>query len=92
MRPLARPSSPAQLTASHSNALAPPCIAIEDWDALFLAVKTRLTLIGQPQDTPEAHTPYAELLQQTRASVLECVEALDQLHVIARDELAKRHR
>ncbi len=59
-------------------------ISIDEWGALLSAVKARLRLtageVVRPgfNDTPQA----------VRASVLECVDALDQLHVMLRDALS----
>lgn len=67
-------------------------IAIEDWDVLFTAVKTRLTLAAQPQGNPATQPMLADAAQVERicATVLDCVAALDQLHMTVRDELARR--
>ena len=78
-----------QSTRIHPGATALPSVAIEDWDVLFSAVKARLTLIGQPQNAACAEPPTANALELVRASVLECVQALDQLHATARQELAR---
>jgi hypothetical protein len=59
-------------------------ISIDEWGALLSAVKARLRLtageVVRPgfNDTPQA----------VRASVLECVDALDQLHVMLGDALS----
>ena len=59
-------------------------ISIDEWGALLSAVKARLRFtageIVRPgfNDTPQA----------LRASVLECVDALDQLHVMLGDALS----
>lgn len=51
-------------------------ISIDDWDALLCAVKDRLR-----QTVGESLTqPMNGSAMPVRASVLECVEALDQLH------------
>lgn len=81
-----------QATSTKPCPVVPPSVAIEDWDALFSAVKARLTLIGQPQNAACAEPPTANALELVRASVLECVQALDQLHATARQELAGRDK
>ena len=67
-------------------------ISIEDWDVLFTAVKTRLTLAAQSQVNPATQPMAADAAQVERicATVLDCVAALDQLHMTVRDELARR--
>jgi hypothetical protein len=57
-------------------------VAIEDWDDLFRAVTTRLTLTF---DKPHASTVSARL----RAVALECVEALEQLRTTMTHELCR---
>lgn len=79
-----------QPKSTKPGAAVSPSLAIEDWDTLFTAVKARLTLIGQPLDAPAAEPKAANEMELFRASVLECVQALDQLHMTARDELARR--
>ncbi|MDE2626210.1 MAG: GGDEF domain-containing protein [Burkholderiales bacterium] len=71
---------------------APPDIAIEDWDELFSAVKARLRrVVGErTQPLSEAQARLAE--GQVRTSVLECADALDQLHMTLRHELGRRQR
>ncbi len=60
-------------------------VAIEDWDDLFRAVTTRLTLTF---DNPQASTVSARL----RAVALECVEALEQLRTTMTHELCRRQQ
>jgi len=57
-------------------------VAMEDWDTLFDAVVGRLQA---GVDSCNAVAPLQRLQSwpQIRAQVLECVEALDQLHVAA---------
>lgn len=59
--------------------LVPP-IPIEHWDALFGAVKERLTRVVGRQRMPPAGPEAADPVPSVRAAMLECVEALDQLH------------
>jgi hypothetical protein len=57
-----------------------PDIGTGDWDALFDAVKVRLrAIVSDPAASP-------------RTGVLECVEALEQLHVLLAQERAGRSR
>ena len=64
-------------------------VAIGDWEDLLSAVKSRLSatagalLDGPPDQHPE------HAAARTQASVLECVAALDQLHITLRHELAR---
>ncbi len=61
-------------------------ISIDDWGALLDAVKARLRFTVGDANTPDAGgTPLA-----LRASVLECVDALDQLHAMLGQALAAR--
>lgn len=69
-----------------------PDIAIEDWDVLLCAVKARLRLmVGEPfAAMPESQGQ--DLVGRIRAGVLECVEALDQLHATQQHETSRRQR
>lgn len=58
---------------------APP-IPIEDWDALFDAVKERLARVVGRQRMPPAGPEAADPALHVRTAVLKCVEALGQLH------------
>ncbi len=80
------------LTGTHPGASVSPSVAIEDWDALFTAVKARLTLAAHPRDgsTPKPTMSDTAQMERLCATVLDCVAALDQLHTTARDELMKR--
>ncbi|MEP6739588.1 MAG: GGDEF domain-containing protein [Caldimonas sp.] len=69
----------------------PAEIAIGDWDDLFRAVTERLSLtVGELTDDPEPKARDAAV--RVRSSVLECVEALDQLHSTLAREAGRRHR
>lgn len=59
-------------------------ISIDEWGALLGTVKARLRMaVG------ETHRPgFNDTPQAVRASVLECVDALDQLHVMLGDALS----
>ena len=67
-------------------------VAMEDWDTMFDAVKTRLALSAQSQFATVAQPMTAQDAQVARfcATVLECVTALDQLQITARDAMAGR--
>ena len=70
----------------------PSDVAIKDWDELLSAVKTRLKLTAGelPVATPELETH--DTSSGVRASVLECVAALDQLQTTLTHELGRRHQ
>ncbi len=67
-------------------------VAMGDWDALFSAVKARLRLSvgGPPAATPGP--PRQGEASKVRASVLECMTALDQLHTTLAHELGRRQQ
>jgi len=73
-----------------------PCtksdVAIEDWDVLLNAVKARLRLsVSEPFATPlEPHLH--DQAVRIRLCVLECVDALDQLHETLTNEFDGRRR
>lgn len=59
-------------------------ISIDEWGALLGTVKARLRMtVGEMHRPGVNDTP-----QAVRASVLECVDALDQLHVMLGDALS----
>ena len=60
-----------------------PQINVDDWDKLFQAVECRLsTAVATAYQGPD----------KTRITVLECVEALDQLHhALTRERLLRNH-
>jgi C4-dicarboxylate-specific signal transduction histidine kinase len=67
-------------------------VAIGDWEDLLSAVKSRLRLtVGEllavlpPHQLPDA-------AHRVQSSVLECVNALDQLHLTLTHELARREQ
>ena len=66
-----------------------PCVssdvAIEDWDLLFRSVMARLTSIFDGSEIAAGSA-------RNRASVLECVEALDQLRKTMTHELGRRRQ
>lgn len=68
----------------------PSDIAIEDCDILFNAVKARLSLtVGERLvTTPELQR--LAISSQVQTSVLECMAALDQLHMTLMNELGRR--
>jgi hypothetical protein len=63
---------------------------IDDLDAMFCAVKTRLRHIGEGSVEPPAATAI-EANDRLCRGVLECVSALDQLHVMLAQEVDRRH-
>ena len=63
-------------------------VAIEDWDILLGAVKARLKLTVGEEPGPRVH----DEVGRVRASVLECVAALDQLHTTMTHELDRLRR
>ncbi|MDE2092272.1 MAG: GGDEF domain-containing protein [Burkholderiales bacterium] len=69
----------------------PSDVAINDWDDLFSAVKSRLTLtVGELSALSE---PQARgTADRIRASVLECVGALDQLQTTLTNQIARRQQ
>jgi hypothetical protein len=71
------------------DALAASDLSVDEWDLLFDAVRDRLRVGERPaaQSRAQAHDP----LGRIQASVLECVEALDQLHALLRQRRL-RHR
>jgi len=64
-----------------------PDVAIQDLDLLFAAVTVRLKLLAQPR-SGSAGVEAARI----RASVLDCVKALEQLHVTAMHEVSRLHQ
>ena len=62
----------------------PTDIAVEDWDDLFSAVKERLRRIASEQRAQTPGPPAPDSVGRIQASVLECVEALEQLHATQR--------
>lgn len=66
-------------------------IAMEDWDLLFDAVILRL-LTSFDDVPPDNASPRRVAWEQTRARVMDCVQALDQLHMAAVHELARPPR
>lgn len=83
------------LGADRASAPSPPAltlrgpvddVSIEDWDSLLHAVKARLRLTVGESLTQQLNGAAAPV----QASVLECVEALDQLHTTLSHALARR--
>ena len=61
------PSFPENLPDTHGASL----IDVEDWDKLFQAIESRLSMaVARGSQSPD----------EIKATVLDCVEALDQLH------------
>ena len=77
--------------SAHKSPLSATCdVAIGDWDVLLSAVKARLRLsVSETFATPlEPHLH--DQAERIRSSVLECVDALDQLHETLSDEFGRR--
>ena len=72
--------------AAPAPAVAPDACAdipLEDWNDLFTAVKVRLRMLGQGLQRPDG---------RTGLGLMECAEALDQLHTTLLHELARRRQ
>ena len=67
-------------------------IAFADWDDLFDAVKERLRLTACRSLAAAPAAPSHAEAGGPQASVLECVEALEQLHTTLKHELARRQQ
>lgn len=67
-------------------------VAIKDWEVLFCAVKERLRLSVDDHLGATPGSRSQETADRVRTSVLECVEALDQLHKTQQQELSRRQR
>ena len=65
-------------------------VAMDDWDDLFRAVKVRLRQTVAERAGKAGAPEMIETLSRIRAGVLECVEALDQLHSTLRHETDRR--
>ena len=65
-------------------------VAVEDWDVLFDAVVERLRAAFE-NSHPRVAAHRRQAWSQARSHVLECVVALDQLHLTATHDFA-RHR
>ena len=71
---------------------ATPDIAVEDWADLLCAVKARLQLTVGEQLAALPESQAQDTVDRVRATVLECVEALDQLHLAQTQELSRHQR
>lgn len=70
----------------------PVDVAMRDWGDLFAAVKSRLrSTVGDCQ-TITGNLESQTSAGQVQASVLQCVSALDQLHITIEHELTRRQR
>lgn len=70
----------------------PAPVAIADWDDLLGAVKARLRLlVGESAGAP-AFGPEPDAAVRVQAGVLECVSALDQLHLTLLHERERLRR
>lgn len=61
-------------------------IALEDWDMMFRAVTYRLTQCATSVATSACLPPAPQSASAVQAVVLECVEALEQLHAALRQQ------
>lgn len=83
------------MSESKAHQVEPSPVAIEDWDDLLCAVKERLRNAGgiRMAQTPESsQLETNDAAGQLRASVLECVEALELLHATHRHEVRRRQQ
>lgn len=67
-------------------------VAIEDWDVLFCAVKERLRLSVDDRRGAAPESQPQDAADRICTTVLECIEALDQLHRTQQHELGRRQR
>lgn len=67
-------------------------VAIGDLDPLFRAVMDRLRAIAGDGLGPGCAPAVPDTAQQVRAGVLECVAALDQLHLTLLHEVARQRQ
>lgn len=67
-------------------------LSVGDWDMLFDAVKDRIRSIVGEQPLLSYELPAHDIALRVRASVLECVAALDQLHTMLMQERARRRQ
>ena len=68
-------------------------VPIEDWDDLFNAVKDRLKKIaGERARALQTPAACVDSLGSADSGVLECVQALDQLHVALSNERTRRRQ
>jgi diguanylate cyclase (GGDEF)-like protein len=98
--PLA-PHAPAGMNGTHASPLlpaqgaaatAPPDPAAGDWAHLLGSVTARLKLLGGERRMAAPPEPVRDPAGRLRAGVLECADALEQVHALAAGELARcRH-
>lgn len=82
---VAAPQAPSPLPDPSSD------VAFGDWNELFSAVKSRLTLsVGELSALAEPQA--RDTADRIRASVLECVGALDQLQTTLTNEISRRQQ
>lgn len=86
--PLPRSSEPVP-SLPWDAARLPASISIEDWNDLFSAVRTRLELAA---GTLPARAQANDGVLRVRTGMLECVEALGQLHDMLGQERERCHR
>lgn len=77
--------------AADGAAPGPSCdVAIGDWDELFRAVKARLRSTAGELSAAATEPAVHDAARWAQASMLECVAALDQLHLTLTHELDRR--
>ena len=80
----------AVVSAITSSSTVSSDVAFRDWDDLLCAVKSRLkSTVGELLAALPGHE-VPDAAHRVQASVLECVTALDQLHLTLTHELARR--
>lgn len=83
------PQAPA---AAATAATAATALSMTDWNDLLDAVKDRLRLSLHPLTLDDDASTRSSRMQKLQDGVLECVAALDQLHVSLRQELGRRQQ
>jgi diguanylate cyclase len=76
--------------AASSMAEPTPGVAVADWDDLFCAVKARLKLTVDEWVAAGTEPDLRDAENRVREGVLQCSEALDQLHATLAHEAARR--
>jgi len=85
--------APADVVRLHAAALCQPLeIATADWDILFRAVEERLRLSVGERLAATARAQPRDAAGRVQAIVLECVAALDKLHIALKQERHQRDK
>lgn len=83
--------APSDVVRLHAAALCQPLeIATADWDILFRAVEERLRLSVGERLAATARAQPRDAAGRVQAIVLECVAALDKLHIALKQERHQR--